>query len=99
MTSPGGGGRGGSGRTVNPADRAQLDRSPVSLRRVAGLFRPHAVPVGVVVVLIVVSSVIALASPFLLRLVIDRALPQRDVGLLVLAVAGMVAVAAGTALL
>src|SRR3954467_4004087 len=97
--TPGGGGRGGSGRTVDPADRAQLDRSPVSLRRVAALFRPYRAPIGVVVGLIVVSSVIALASPFLLRLVIDRALPERDVRLLVWAVAGMVAIAAGTALL
>jgi ATP-binding cassette subfamily B protein len=99
MAPGGGGGRGGSGRRVDPADRAQLDRSPVSLRRVAALFRPYRAPIGVVVGLIVVSSVIALASPFLLRLVIDRALPERDVQLLVWAVAGMVAIAAGTALL
>jgi ATP-binding cassette subfamily B protein len=84
---------------VDPADRAQLDRSPVSLRRIAALFRPYRAPIGVVVALIVVSSVIALASPFLLRLVIDQALPRRDVPLLVWAVAGMVVVAGSTALL
>src|SRR4051812_48314521 len=100
MTTPGrGGGRGGSGRRVDPADRAQLNRSPVSLRRVAALFPPYRAPIGVVVALIVASSVVALAAPFLLRLVIDDALPRQDVALLVWAVAGMVAVAGSTALL
>jgi ATP-binding cassette, subfamily B, bacterial len=69
------------------------------VRRIAALFRPYRAPIGVVVALIVMSSVIALASPFLLRLVIDDALPHQDVALLVWAVAGMVAVAASTALL
>jgi ATP-binding cassette subfamily B protein len=98
-TLPGGGGRGGSGRTVDPADRAQLDRSPVSLRRIAALFRPYCPQIAVVVALIVASSAIALASPFLIRLVIDRALPHQDVVLLAWAVAGMVAVAAVTSIL
>src|SRR5436309_12267020 len=95
----GGRGGGGSGRRVDPADRAQLDRSPVPLRRIAALFRPDTARIAVVVALIVVSSLIALASPFLLRLVIDRALPTHDVALLVWAVVGMVVVAASTALL
>jgi len=103
---PGGPGRpGGSGggphgpRRRDPADREQLLRSPVSLRRIAALFAPHRWRVAFVVVLIVVSSLVALASPFLVRTVIDDALPRADVRLLVLAVAGMVAVAAVTALL
>ncbi|MGY1662535.1 ABC transporter ATP-binding protein [Geodermatophilus sp. SYSU D00705] len=94
-----GGGGGRSGRTVDPADRAQLERSPVPLRRVAALFAPHRWQVATVVVLIVAASVVALASPFLVRLVIDEALPQQDVRLLAWAVAGMVAVAATTAVL
>ncbi|MGY1781643.1 ABC transporter ATP-binding protein [Geodermatophilus sp. SYSU D01036] len=92
-------GRGGSGRTVDPADRAQLERAPVSLRRVAALFRPYRWQVGTVVALIVASSVVALATPFLVRLVIDEALPRQDVRLLVWAVAGMVAVTGVTAVL
>src|SRR5689334_9578313 len=92
-----GGGR--SGRRVDPADRAQLERSPVPLRRIAALFRPYAGQLAVVVTLIVASSAIALASPFLLREIIDKALPEHDMTLLVWAVAGMVAVAASTALL
>ncbi|MGY1733869.1 ABC transporter ATP-binding protein [Geodermatophilus sp. SYSU D01045] len=92
-------GRGGPGRAVDPADRAQLERAPVSLRRVAALFRPYRWQVGTVVALIVTSSVVALATPFLVRLVIDEALPRQDVPLLVWAVAGMVAVTGVTAVL
>jgi ATP-binding cassette subfamily B protein len=94
-------GRGGGrpGGRPDPADRAQLDRSPVRWRRVAGLFRPYRWQLAVVVALIVAGSTIALASPFLIRLVIDEALPRQDVALLAWAVAGMVAVAAVTSVL
>ncbi|MBY3553856.1 ABC transporter ATP-binding protein [Modestobacter lapidis] len=95
----GGGGGGRSGGRPDPADRAQLERSPVRWGRVAALFRPYRWQLGVVVALIVASSTVALATPFLIRLVIDVALPEQDVGLLAWAVAGMVAVAAVTAVL
>ncbi|WP_304412906.1 ABC transporter ATP-binding protein [Blastococcus sp. URHD0036] len=93
----GGGGRGG--RTRDPADRAQLERSPVPLRRVTALFRPYRAQVATVVALIVASSTVALATPFLVRLVIDEALPDQDVRLLAWAVAGMVSVTVLTAVL
>jgi ATP-binding cassette, subfamily B, bacterial len=94
-------GRGGGGRSgrPDPADKAQLERSPVRWSRVAGLFRPFRWQLTLVVALIVASSAIALATPFLVRLVIDEALPRQDVRLLAWAVAGMVATAAGTAVL
>ena len=94
-------GRGGGrpGGRPDPADRAQLERSPVRWSRVAGLFRPYRGQLALVVALIVASSAIALATPFLVRLVIDEALPDQDVPLLVWAVAGMVAVTAVTAVL
>ncbi|WP_308128190.1 ABC transporter ATP-binding protein [Modestobacter italicus] len=94
-------GRGGGrpGGRPDPADRAQLDRSPVRWSRVAGLFRPYRGQLALVVALIVASSAIALATPFLVRLVIDEALPEQDVQLLAWAVAGMVAVTAVTAVL
>src|SRR3954471_8414650 len=91
--------RGRSGRNPDPADRAQLDRSPVRWSRVAALFRPYRWQLSVVVGLIVASSTVALATPFLVRMVIDEALPSRDVRLLVLAVAGMLAVTVTTAVL
>ncbi|WP_336032657.1 ABC transporter ATP-binding protein [Geodermatophilus sp. FMUSA9-8] len=95
----GSGSGGRSGRAVDPADRAQLERAPVELRRVTALFRPYRWQVATVVALIVSSSAVALATPFLVRLVIDEAIPRQDVDLLVLAVAGMVAVTALTAVL
>jgi ATP-binding cassette, subfamily B, bacterial len=79
------------------AEKAQARQ--VSLRRIGRLFTPHRWQLGVVTAIIVASSVVGLASPFLLRAVIDRALPQRDVSLLVWLTAGMVAVAAVTAAL
>ena len=96
---PGGGGGGRGPRRVDPADRAQLAESPVSWRRVGSLFAPFRARITVVIALIVSSSLVSLASPFLLRLVIDDALPQQDVRLLLLAVGGMLAVTVATAVL
>ena len=80
-----GGGRGGA-MTVDPRDRAQLAEAPVPLSRVLALFRPHRARVALVVAIIVVTSVVSLAQPFLVREVVDVALPRQDVRLLVLAV-------------
>ncbi|RKN30602.1 ABC transporter ATP-binding protein [Micromonospora musae] len=84
-------------RTVSPSEKAQARQ--VSLRRIAGLFRPHRAALAVVTTIIVASSVLAMASPFLLRHVIDQALPGRDLPLLAWLVLGMVGVAAVTAVL
>ncbi|SFF02054.1 ATP-binding cassette, subfamily B [Blastococcus tunisiensis] len=65
--------------------------------RVAALFRPYRWQLGVVVALIVASSAVALATPFLIRLVIDEAIPDQDVALLLWAVGGMLAVTVVTA--
>ncbi|GAB3934143.1 hypothetical protein GCM10027614_06620 [Micromonospora vulcania] len=66
----------------------------MSLRRIGRLFTGHRPALATVTAIIVASSIIAMATPFLLRTVIDRALPERDVTLLVWLVLGMVAVAA-----
>ncbi|MFV2112468.1 ABC transporter ATP-binding protein [Micromonospora sp. LOL_025] len=84
-------------RKVSAAEKAQARQ--VSLRRIGALFARHRAALGTVTAIIVVSSVLAMASPFLLRAVIDRALPERDLALLVALVAGMVAVAAVTSVL
>ncbi|SFC02287.1 ATP-binding cassette, subfamily B [Nocardioides terrae] len=81
------------------SDRRQLEDRPVSLRRIGRLFSAHRSTLGVVIALIVVSSTIGLAQPFLVRHVIDVALPGQDVGLLVWCVVGMVAVAVASAAL
>jgi ATP-binding cassette subfamily B protein len=99
-----GGGRGGGGggadkigRKPDPADKAQLERFPVRWSRVAALFRPYRLQLAVVVGLIVASSAVALATPFLIRRVIDEAIPEQDVPLLLWAVGGMLAVTVLTA--
>jgi ATP-binding cassette, subfamily B, bacterial len=81
--------------TVTAAERTQA--RGVSLRRIGALFRPHARAVAGVTAVIVASSLVSLASPFLLRAVLDDALPARDLPLLALLAGGMVAVAAVTA--
>jgi ATP-binding cassette subfamily B protein len=65
----------------------------VDPRRIFRLFRPYAGRLAVVGLLIVVSSLVSLGSPFLLRGIIDDALPHRDTRLLGLLALGMVAVA------
>lgn len=79
---------------LSEAEKAQA--RTVSLRRIARLFRTHRWQLTVVTAIIVASSVVSLASPFLLREVIDVALPTQNLRLLVWLVIGMVAVAAVT---
>jgi ATP-binding cassette, subfamily B, bacterial len=86
-----------TGTTPTAAEKAQA--RDVSLRRIARLFTPHRWSVAAVTALIALSSVVSMASPFLLRAVIDDALPHQDLTLLVRLVAGMVAVAAVTSAL
>ena len=62
---------------VDPRDRAQLADTPVPLSRVTALFRPHRGRVAVVVAIIVVTSVVALAQPFLVREIVDVAIRSR----------------------
>ncbi|HYB87543.1 MAG TPA: ABC transporter ATP-binding protein [Streptosporangiaceae bacterium] len=68
----------------------------MSLRRIGQLFIPYRWQLAVVTAIIVAASIVGLASPFLLRAVIDTALPTRNVQLLAWLVIGMVAVAAVT---
>jgi ATP-binding cassette, subfamily B, bacterial len=86
--------RGRESRTNTPAEKAQARE--VSLRRIGRLFLPYKWQLALVTAIIAASSIVGLASPFLLRAVIDTALPERDVRLLAGLVAGMIAVAAVT---
>jgi ATP-binding cassette subfamily B protein len=90
-------GRPGARPAPTAAERTQARQ--VSLRRIAHLFAPHRWALTVVTAMIVASSVVSMASPFLLRAVIDHALPAQDLHLLVLLVIGMVGVAVITSAL
>jgi ATP-binding cassette, subfamily B, bacterial len=82
---------------VTAAERAQA-RS-VSLRRIGRLFTAYRRQLAIVIAIIVASSIVAMASPFLLRAVIDTALPTQNLRLLVWLVVGMLAVATVTSAL
>lgn len=88
----------GPGR-INPADKQQLRLHPVGLKRIAALFAPHKGTIAVVVLLISASSIIGLAQPFLVRGIIDTALPHKDLRLLGGLAGAMIAVAAATAVI
>ena len=70
----------------------------MSWRRVTALFAPYRWQVLAVMALLVVSSLVGLATPFLTRMAIDDALPTRNLHLLALLVGGMVAVSAATSI-
>ncbi|CAA9552368.1 MAG: Efflux ABC transporter, permease/ATP-binding protein [uncultured Thermomicrobiales bacterium] len=81
----GGGGGGGRGRLMSGtalpegADRP-IDRR--TLRRVAGFFVPYRGRIALSVGAILVVAVFGLLNPYLLKLIIDDAIPNRDLGLL-----------------
>ena len=82
--------------TIDPKDLAQLAEAPVPLRRVVALFRPFGGQLALVTAIILVSSVVALGQPLLIRATIDQALPLHNTTLLIVCVIGMVAVAAAS---
>lgn len=71
--------------------------SHARLRRIVRLFRPYRAQLAGVAALVGLSSIIGLASPFLLRAILDNALPHGRTGLLTLLAAGMIVVATLTA--
>ena len=84
---------------ISDTDLQQLDEAPVGIRRAAALFKGHFWATLLVSVIIAASALISLAQPFLLRAVIDDALPHGNTTLLVKLVVGMVVVAILTGIL
>ncbi|GIU94435.1 MAG: multidrug ABC transporter ATP-binding protein [Gaiellaceae bacterium] len=72
-----------------PADPAVRK---ANARRIVALFRPYRRRLAAVFAIIVLSAGIGIVSPFLLREVLDVAIPEQRVGLLTALVAGMVAI-------
>ncbi|WP_377268439.1 ABC transporter ATP-binding protein [Peterkaempfera sp. SMS 1(5)a] len=66
---------------------------PAQVRRIVGLFRPYRGRLAVVGLLVGLSSLVSVVSPFLLREMLDHAIPQGRTGLLSLLALGMVATA------
>jgi ATP-binding cassette subfamily B protein len=68
-------------------------------RRIAALFRPYRRRLGAVLGLIALSAGLGMVSPFLLRDVLDTAIPENDTALLARLVAAMVAISIATGVL
>ncbi|TKA04942.1 ABC transporter ATP-binding protein [Actinacidiphila oryziradicis] len=67
--------------------------NPADVRRVLRLFRPYRGRLAFVGLLVAAASLVTIASPFLLRAILDTALPERRTGLLSLLALGMIATA------
>ena len=89
----------GGDRRKMRQDRNQLEEHPVTLRRIGALFAPHRGTLVVVMVLIVAASLIGLIQPFIVRDLIDHAIPEQDVAALLAGAGGLVGIAVLTALL
>jgi ATP-binding cassette subfamily B protein len=64
--------------------------------RIARLFRPYRLRLTTVLGLIGISAGLSMITPFLLREVLDKAIPERDTALLTMLVAGMIAISIAT---
>ncbi|MGW2326919.1 ABC transporter ATP-binding protein [Streptomyces sp. NPDC001700] len=66
---------------------------PAQVRRILRLFRPYRGRLALVGLLVAASALVSVASPFLLREILDNAIPERRTGLLTLLALGMIAAA------
>jgi len=87
-----GGGEGRRSRGKSPRPEDTPDKH-VSLRRIARLFIPYRMRLGTLLGLIVLGSILSVASPFLLREAINKGIIGHDLVLLTWLVAGMIALA------
>jgi ATP-binding cassette subfamily B protein len=100
-TATGGVGRGGRGSGGGPGGffggGPSADFEPVpkerrgrTIRRILRFFRPYRPQIAVVLIAILLTSFLGLINPYLLKLLIDEAIPQRDLRLLTLYVGLMI---------
>ncbi|MFC8142080.1 ABC transporter ATP-binding protein [Streptomyces paradoxus] len=70
-----------------PADSKE---QPRQVRRILGLFRPYRGRLAIVGLLVAAASLVSVATPFLLKEILDVAIPQGRTGLLGLLALGMI---------
>ncbi|MET9260178.1 ABC transporter ATP-binding protein [Amycolatopsis sp. NPDC004079] len=78
------------------AEPAGDEEEQAPFRRIAGLFRPHRRALAGLCALLIVQAGLGVTSPFLLREMLDTALPHRDALLVSLLAMGMIAAALGS---
>ncbi|MEU9012423.1 ABC transporter ATP-binding protein [Streptomyces sp. NPDC048479] len=66
------------------------EQPPAEVRRILRLFRPYRGRLAIVGLLVAAASLVSVASPFLLREILDTAIPQGRTGLLSLLALGMI---------
>ncbi|MFE7415205.1 ABC transporter ATP-binding protein [Streptomyces laurentii] len=76
-----------------PAREPGRPEEPAQLRRILRLFHPYRARLALVGLLVAASSLVSVASPFLLRAILDVAIPEGRTGLLSLLALGMIATA------
>ncbi|MFC5801750.1 ABC transporter ATP-binding protein [Streptomyces formicae] len=76
-------------RPLDPT-RPPLPEQPAQVRRILRLFRPYRGRLAIVGLLVGASSLVSVASPFMLREILDTAIPQGRTGLLSLLALGMI---------
>ncbi|HEY0474557.1 MAG TPA: ABC transporter ATP-binding protein, partial [Kribbella sp.] len=83
--------------TATLSTDVSTDNIPV--RRVARLFRPYRWSIAVLLLVSLAQGVAGIASPFLVKVVVDQAFPERNASLVILLAGGMIAAAAVAAVL
>ena len=87
----------------SPGEKPERPADPAvrraNLRRVFGLFKAYRWRLSVVLALIGISALLSIVSPFLVRDIIDEALPEDDNRLLTILVFGLIGIAVFTGIL
>ncbi|MFZ3555704.1 ABC transporter ATP-binding protein [Streptomyces sp. BH055] len=73
-----------------PPPDAQASGQPRQIRRILSLFRPYRARLALVGLLVAAASLVTVATPFLLKEILDVAIPQGRTGLLSLLALGMI---------
>ncbi|GGS22358.1 multidrug ABC transporter ATP-binding protein [Streptomyces aureoverticillatus] len=80
-------------------DESGAAERPRELRRILRLFRPYRARLAVVGLLVCAASLVSVATPFLLKEILDTAIPEGRTGLLSLLALGMILSAVVTSVL
>ncbi|WP_447035411.1 ABC transporter ATP-binding protein [Streptomyces sp. DSM 118878] len=76
--------------TWTPPPQAPGQEPPRQMRRILRLFRPYRARLALVGLLVCAASLVSVATPFLLKEILDTAIPQGRTGLLSLLALGMI---------
>ncbi|WP_030776974.1 ABC transporter ATP-binding protein [Streptomyces sp. NRRL S-920] len=76
--------------TWTPPPQAPGQEPPRQMRRILRLFRPYRGRLAIVGLLVCAASLVSVATPFLLKEILDTAIPQGRTGLLSLLALGMI---------